>query len=105
MGQLTGTTALVTGASTGIGVAAAQRLAAEGAHVYLTGRRKDTLDAAAETIGANATAIQGDVSDLTSLDRLWGRPPGRSGRPGRGHRSQNEKPCQQNHGLTWSHGI
>lgn len=71
MGQCTGKTALVTGASTGIGLAAAQRLAAEGAHVYLTGRRKDTLDAAAETIGANATAIACDVSDLTSLDRLF----------------------------------
>ena len=66
MGPFTGTTALLTGACTGIGLAAARRLAAEGAHVYLTGRRKDTLEAAAETIGVNATAIQGDVSDVAS---------------------------------------
>jgi NAD(P)-dependent dehydrogenase (short-subunit alcohol dehydrogenase family) len=54
MGQLNGKTALVTGGSSGIGLAAAQRLAAEGAHVFLTGRKQDTIDAAVASIGAAA---------------------------------------------------
>jgi NAD(P)-dependent dehydrogenase (short-subunit alcohol dehydrogenase family) len=73
MGQLTDKTALVTGGSTGIGLAAAQRFVAEGARVYLTGRRKPELDAAAELLGGQATAIQNDVSDLDDLDRLFQR--------------------------------
>ncbi|NIY63349.1 hypothetical protein SMALB_1280 [Streptomyces malaysiensis] len=52
MGQLEGKTAVVTGGGTGIGLATAVRLAAEGAHVFITGRRKTELDAAVETIGA-----------------------------------------------------
>ncbi|WP_275561834.1 SDR family oxidoreductase [Streptomyces sp. 5-6(2022)] len=72
MGQLEGKTAVVTGGSTGIGLAAAVRLAAEGAHVFITGRRKAELDAAVEAIGpAGATAVAGDISDLADLDRLY----------------------------------
>lgn len=70
MALLEGKTALVTGGSTGIGLAAAVRLAAEGAHVFITGRRKEELDAAVETIGS-ATAVTGDIADLADLDRLY----------------------------------
>ncbi|HEY0537886.1 MAG TPA: glucose 1-dehydrogenase [Actinoallomurus sp.] len=71
MGWLEGKTAIVTGGTTGIGLAAAGRLAAEGAHVFVTGRRKAELDAAVEKIGAGATGVQSDVSDLADLDRLY----------------------------------
>ncbi|MGW0512585.1 SDR family NAD(P)-dependent oxidoreductase, partial [Streptomyces olivaceoviridis] len=71
MGQLTGKTAVVTGGTSGIGLAAAQRFAAEGAHVYITGRRKDALDKAAHEIDGNVTAVQADSADLASLDRLY----------------------------------
>jgi NAD(P)-dependent dehydrogenase (short-subunit alcohol dehydrogenase family) len=71
MGQLENKTAIVTGGTAGIGLATAQRFAAEGAHVFITGRRKDTLDEAVAKIGANVTGIQGDVSDLADLDRLY----------------------------------
>lgn len=70
MGLLEGKTALVTGGSTGIGLASAVRLAAEGAHVFVTGRRRTELDAAVETIGS-ATAVVGDIADLADLDRLY----------------------------------
>ncbi|AXG80827.1 SDR family NAD(P)-dependent oxidoreductase [Streptomyces paludis] len=72
MGQLEGRTAVVTGGSTGIGLATAARLADEGAHVFITGRRKTELDAAIETIGASrATAVAGDISEAADLDRLY----------------------------------
>ncbi|MEW2117295.1 SDR family oxidoreductase [Streptomyces sp. NPDC005474] len=71
MGLLEGKTALVTGGSTGIGLAAAVRLAAEGAHVFITGRRKTELDAALEAIGSSATAVTGDIANLSDLDRLY----------------------------------
>lgn len=71
MGLLEGKTAVVTGASAGIGFASAKRLAAEGAHVFLTGRRKDELAAAVEEIGPAATAVTGDIADLADLDRLY----------------------------------
>ena len=71
MGLLEGKTALVTGGSTGIGLAAAVRLAVEGAHVFITGRRKTELDAAVEAIGPAATAVIGDISNLADLDRLY----------------------------------
>ncbi|GAA2470225.1 SDR family NAD(P)-dependent oxidoreductase [Winogradskya humida] len=65
-----GKTAVVTGGSSGIGLAAAVRLAADGAHVFITGRRKAELDAAVEAIGS-ATAVQGDIANLDDLDRLY----------------------------------
>jgi hypothetical protein len=66
--QLDGKTALVTGGSSGIGLAAAQRLAAEGAHVFLTGRNQETVDAAVATIGPSATGIRAD--DVSNVDDL-----------------------------------
>ncbi|GAA1294590.1 oxidoreductase [Planotetraspora silvatica] len=71
MGQLEGKTAVVTGGTTGIGLAAARRLAQEGALVFVLGRRKPELDDAVRKIGPNAVGVQGDVSDLTDLDRLY----------------------------------
>jgi NAD(P)-dependent dehydrogenase (short-subunit alcohol dehydrogenase family) len=71
MGQLEGKTAVVTGGSTGIGLATAARLASEGAHVFITGRREDALDRAVESIGSALTAVPGDISEPTDLDRLY----------------------------------
>lgn len=71
MGQLDGKTALVTGASTGIGLGAARRFIAEGARVFITGRRKDALADAAEQLGERAVPVVGDVSDPLDLDRLF----------------------------------
>lgn len=71
MGIFVDKTAVVTGASSGIGLAAAQRLAAEGAHVFITGRRKAELDAAAASIGSAATAVVGDIAEAADLDRLY----------------------------------
>ncbi|MEU8301117.1 SDR family oxidoreductase [Micromonospora sp. NPDC048909] len=70
MAQLNGKTALVTGGTTGIGLAAARRFAAEGAHVFITGRRQQQLDEAIAAIGLGVTGIRGDVSNLDDLDRV-----------------------------------
>lgn len=71
MGKLQGKVAVITGATTGIGFAAAKRFVEEGAYVFITGRRRKELDAAVDAIGANVTGIQGDVSNLADLDRLY----------------------------------
>ena len=70
MGRLNGKVAVVTGGSSGIGLAAAQRFVKEGAHVFLVGRRDDVLTQAAKDLGPSATAVQCDVSKLPELDRL-----------------------------------
>ncbi|MDN3357766.1 glucose 1-dehydrogenase [Actinomadura sp. DC4] len=71
MDSLENKTAIVTGGTTGIGLAAARRLAAEGAYVFVTGRREAELDAAVEKIGPSAVGVRSDVSDLADLDRLY----------------------------------
>ncbi|MEH2369811.1 glucose 1-dehydrogenase [Nostoc sp.] len=71
MKKLEGKIALVTGGNSGIGLATAKQFVAEGAYVYITGRRQVELDAAVEAIGKNVTAVQSDVSNLADLDRLF----------------------------------
>jgi NAD(P)-dependent dehydrogenase (short-subunit alcohol dehydrogenase family) len=71
MGKLEGKIALVTGGNSGIGLATAKRFVNEGAYVFITGRRNDELAAAVKEIGRNVTGVQGDVSKLGDLDRLF----------------------------------
>ena len=80
MGKLDGKIALVTGGNSGIGLATAQRFVAEGAHVYITGRRQSSLDDAVKQIGSNVTAVQGDVSNLADLDKLFAQIQSEQGR-------------------------
>ena len=69
--KLDGKVAVVTGGSSGIGLATAKRFVDEGAYVFITGRRPNELDATVKQIGQNVTAIQGDVSKLADLDKLY----------------------------------
>ena len=71
MGRLQGKVAVITGGSTGIGLAAAKLFVREGAYVFITGRRQRELDEAVKAIGSNVTGIQGDVARLADLDRLY----------------------------------
>jgi len=71
MNKLTGKVALVTGGNGGLGLATAKRFVAEGATVFITGRRQAELDAAIREIGAGAIAIQGDIANLADLDRMF----------------------------------
>jgi len=70
-GRLEGKIALITGGSSGIGLATAKRFVEEGAFVFITGRREAELDAAVKAIGKNVKAIKGDVSKLDDLDRIF----------------------------------
>lgn len=71
MSRLNGKIAVITGGNSGIGLASAIRFAAEGARVVIIGRRQDELDKALVLIGADAVAIQGDISNLKDLDRIF----------------------------------
>jgi NAD(P)-dependent dehydrogenase (short-subunit alcohol dehydrogenase family) len=71
MGKLEGKIALITGGSSGIGLATAKRFVGEGAYVFITGRREAELAAAVEEIARNVSGIRGDVSDLNGLDHLF----------------------------------
>ncbi|MDO0947101.1 SDR family NAD(P)-dependent oxidoreductase [Chromohalobacter israelensis] len=71
MSRLHGKIALITGGASGIGLASAQRLIDEGAFVFITGRRQDVLDNAAEALGSNARAVQADVTKPEDLDRVF----------------------------------
>jgi NAD(P)-dependent dehydrogenase (short-subunit alcohol dehydrogenase family) len=71
MNRLNGKTAVITGGATGIGLAAARRFVDEGAFVFIFGRRQEALDAAVASLGPNARAVKGSVSDEADLDRLY----------------------------------
>ena len=71
MNKLEGKVALVTGGSSGIGLATAKAFVTEGAYVFITGRRENELSRAVKQIGKNVTAVRGDVANLDDLDRLF----------------------------------
>jgi NAD(P)-dependent dehydrogenase (short-subunit alcohol dehydrogenase family) len=71
MSKLEGKVAVITGGNRGSGLATAQRFVAEGAYVFITGHRQSELDAVVKQIGKRVTAVQGDVSNLADLDRLY----------------------------------
>ncbi len=71
MGKLNGKVAVITGGSSGIGLACAKRFVDEGAYLFITGRRASELEKARAFLGKNVTTVQGDVSNLADLDRLW----------------------------------
>jgi NAD(P)-dependent dehydrogenase (short-subunit alcohol dehydrogenase family) len=80
MGKLEGKVAVVTGGNSGIGLASARRFAAEGAFVYLTGRRQDELDAAVAGIDGNVVGVRGDIARMEDLDALFDRVRAEKGR-------------------------
>src|ERR1700744_2531117 len=71
MSKLIGKVAVITGGSSGIGLASAKKFVEEGAHVFITGRRESELAKAKSEIGKNVTTVQGDVASLADLDRLY----------------------------------
>src|SRR5216117_3913937 len=71
MGKLEGKIALITGGNSGIGLATAKEFVNEGAHVFITGRRDPQLTAEVKEIGRTVAGVQGDVSNLDDLDRLF----------------------------------
>jgi NAD(P)-dependent dehydrogenase (short-subunit alcohol dehydrogenase family) len=71
MGKLEGKVAVITGATSGMALATAKTFVAEGAYVFITGRRQKELDEAAKAIGKNVTGVQGDAGNLADLDRLF----------------------------------
>src|SRR6204780_2772240 len=70
-GKLEGKIALVTGGTSGIGLATAKRFVAEGAYVFITGRREKELSSAVKSIRGSVTGVQGDVSQIGDLERLF----------------------------------
>ena len=71
MGKLDGKVAVITGGTSGMALAGATSFVEEGAHVFITGRRKDALEEAVERIGRNVTGVRADSADLDDLDRLY----------------------------------
>jgi NAD(P)-dependent dehydrogenase (short-subunit alcohol dehydrogenase family) len=71
MGKLQGKVAVITGGTTGIGLATAKLFVEEGAYVFIMGRRQKELDEAVKEIGSNVSGVQGDVAKLADLDRLY----------------------------------
>jgi len=71
MKKLEGKVAVITGGNSGIGLATAQRFVSEGAYVFITGRRQSEIDLAVKQISKDVTGVQGDVSNLADLDRLY----------------------------------
>ena len=71
LGKLREKVPVVTGGTTGIGLAAAKLFVREGAYVFITGRRQQELDEAVKAIGSNVTGVQGDVAKLADIDRLY----------------------------------
>jgi NAD(P)-dependent dehydrogenase (short-subunit alcohol dehydrogenase family) len=71
MGKLDGKVAVITGGSSGMALESAKRFVAEGAYVFITGRRQKTLDEAVRLIGRNVTGVRGDAANLDDLDRLF----------------------------------
>ena len=71
MGKLEGKVAVITAATSGMALATAKLFVAEGAYVFITGRRKEKLDEAVKAIGRNVTGVQGDAANLEDLDRLY----------------------------------
>jgi NAD(P)-dependent dehydrogenase (short-subunit alcohol dehydrogenase family) len=71
MKKLEGKVAVITGGNSGIGLATSQRFVSDGAYVFITGRRQSELDEAVKQIGTNVSGVQGDVSNLADLDRLY----------------------------------
>src|SRR6202021_2472178 len=71
--KLEGKKAVITGGTSGLGLATAKRFVAEGAYVFITGRRQKELDEAVRKIGRNVTGVQGDIANLADLDRLYGQ--------------------------------
>ena len=69
--KLQGKVAVITGGTTGIGLATAELFVKEGAYVFITGRRQKELDEAVQTIGSNVTGVRGDIAKLTDLDHLY----------------------------------
>jgi NAD(P)-dependent dehydrogenase (short-subunit alcohol dehydrogenase family) len=69
--KLQGKVAVITGGTTGIGLAAAKLFVKEGAYVFITGRRQKELESAVQAIGSNVIGVQGDVAKLDDLDRLY----------------------------------
>src|SRR6185436_12637487 len=71
MGKLDGKVAVITGATSGMALAGAKLFVDEGAHVFITGRRKDAVNEAVKLIGRNVTGVQADSANLDDLDRLF----------------------------------
>jgi NAD(P)-dependent dehydrogenase (short-subunit alcohol dehydrogenase family) len=71
VGKLDGKVAVITGATSGMALAGAKLFVDEGAHVFISGRRKDALDEAVKLIGGNVTGVQGDAANLDDLDRSF----------------------------------